>query len=360
MAKSTPQKTNSQTPQTTSVPSLQARRGILVGMGILLLLGVVSHFAWQRVEPQIRSESRYQVTAASIQITQQPEWLHSDVKLEALGRAGLLSETAEGVSTAGLSILDDPDQLEERVAMMLEFHPWIRSVGKITKSPPNRLLVEVEYRAPVAALSTGQLPSGPLQASDLIPIDSEGILLLASDLDPRQLGFLPRIDVSNLLRATGTQAPRAGEQWTDPRIVGAIDLINRLGPIWYQLSLLDITPSTAPEVIGNDRFYVYDLRSNGGTTIYWGAAPSIAPASESPFEAKLARLQSYIAQNGPLNSVQNSPARIDIRSEIKVIPRLVKKKKSPTEKTRTAKVPEGSPTTKTAQAPLNDESATIK
>lgn len=387
MAKPTSKEPDSLAASSAGVPSLHARRGILIGIGVLLFLGFLSRFAWQRAEPQIRSDSRYQVTAASIHITKQPEWLHNDVKLEALGRAGLFSETTEKASSTGLSILDEPAELEERVAMMLEFHPWVRAVGKISKSPPNQLMVEVEYRTPVAALSVGRMSVGRMPSSrtargmqnngspnngnlnngnpstepyDLIPIDREGVLLLASDLDRRQLGFLPRIEVQNLLRATGTQAPRAGEQWTDPRIAGAIDLINRLGPIWYELSLLDIAPSPSPEVMGNQRYYVYDLRTNGGTTISWGAAPSIAPIGESPFEAKLARLQSYIAQNGPLNSVQSSPERIDIRSDTKVIPRMVKRKKSSPDKTRTAKAPSEKPITKTAQAPVDGKSATVK
>lgn len=367
MPKSNPETTDVSSPAAPAVPSLHARRGLLLGIGILLMLGVCSHYVWERAKPRIRSDVRYQVSIATIQITEQPEWLHNDVKLEALGRAGLLSQTPEKAPDAGLSILDDPTQLEERVAMMLEFHPWVRSVGKISKSPPNQLMVEVEYRTPLAALSIGRSISNSARTnisagvtSNLIPIDQEGVLLLAQDLEQRQLGFLPRINVENLLQATQTQAPRAGEQWTDPRVAGALDLIYRLGKNWHQLSLLDITPSPSPEVRGNQRYYVYDLRTNGGTTISWGAAPSIAPVGESPFEAKLARLQSYIAQNGPLNSVQSSPARIDIRNDTRVIPRMVKNEKEPSKKTRTAKATSKEPITKTAQAPIEERSATVK
>ncbi len=303
--------------------SLLARRGTLTALAILSGVGLAMESARRMSGESLRSLPQYRVTASSVTLSPQPPWIRSDVKLEAFRDGGLLGDTT---GSGGLSVLDSPDRLEQRVATALAFHPWVRSVGKITKSPPNRLLVEVDYRRPLAAIYDGSIFS---------PIDREAMLLPPGDLARVELGLLPRIDLRQMLRDGGAAQPRPGDRWTDPRVIGAVALVAALGDSWVSLRLVDVAPSRSPEIRHNERHYVYELRTTSNTRIAWGTAPGHGPLDESPFEAKLDRLRTYIMRNGPLDSVATSPAWIDVRNGLTTRPRMVKKKQV---------------TTKTAQA----------
>ena len=295
--------------------SLLARRGALTALAILSGVGLAIESARRMTGDSFRSLPQYRVTATSVTLTAQPPWIRSDVKLEAFRDGGLLGDTTGGGS---LSILDTPDRLEQRVTTALAFHPWIRSVGKITKSPPNRLQIEVEYRQPLAAVYNG---------SAFSPIDHDAMLLPVGDLTRSEVGLLPRIDLRQMLHDGGASQPRPGERWTDPRVVGALALVAALRDAWGPLRLVDIAPSRSPEVRQNERHYVYELRSTGNTRIAWGTAPGHGPLGEASFTTKLNRLRTYVARNGPLDSVATSPAWIDVRNGITTRPRMVKKKR---------------------------------
>jgi hypothetical protein len=92
--------------------------------------------------------------------------------------------------------------------------------------------------------------------------------------------------------------------------------------------LVDILPSTRPEILDEHRFFVYDLMTRGGTRVVWGAAPGQSPPGEADFASKLDRLRSCVNQHGPLDTVQ-SPAIVDVRNQLTVTPRTVKKTDGP-------------------------------
>lgn len=303
--------------------SLLARRGLFVALSVLALGAVAANLTWRTYQAQLRQTPEYRVTAASIAITPQPMWVRSDVKTEALHQSGLLQATGG----EGMSILDSPQRLEERLATALGFHPWVARVGTIQRFPPNRVVVEVEYRRPIAAVQS---------RGALTPIDAELVVLPPQDLDPQDLRRLPRVQLGGAMHDVASL--RSGQTWSSPAIQGAVALVSKLGPLWGSLHLLDVTPSASPEVRGDQRYYVYELRTKGGTHIHWGAAPELGPVDESSFDEKLSRLNTFIAQNGPLESVTTSPKRIDIRDGVRIEPRI-------------AQEPDDTTGTKTAQAP---------
>jgi len=128
-----------------------------------------------------------------------------------------------------------------------------------------------------------------------------------------------------LPRLTGVVGPPpTGQGWDDPRVIGGVELAARLADDWESLHLFEIVPSARPEIQGDRRFFVYDLRSGGGTQIIWGAPPQESVPGEDDFGVKLQRLKQCAVEYGPLDSVK-SPAVIDIRRGIAVTPRTVKK-----------------------------------
>lgn len=283
--------------------TLKARRGVLVSLAILALLGVATRSAWQAFGPQVAQGPQYQVTPASVAITPPPAWVRGDVAADVFRVTGLDGQ---------LSVLDPPEELEKRIAAAFATHPWVRRVGAITKSPPNRVAIEVEYRTPLAAVAMG---------GALLPVDLDGAVLPTRDLSADALRYLPRIELVDPV----VRPPAVGALWTEPRLAGALSLVQSFGAAWNELNLFLVRIDRTPEVRAGQRFWSYNVISTGNTVVVWGAAPGFAPPDESPFARKLESLRRVIAREGPLDSVANSPALIDVRDGGTAYPRVVMK-----------------------------------
>lgn len=229
----------------------------------------------------------------------------ADVRSEVIRNAGL---------DGRLSTLDNSFMSVVQDAFVL--HPWIDSVGSIRKRFPGGVDVEVTYRKPIAVVEMSS-PQGVM----LIPVDQHAVHLPTGDVPEVYKRYLPRIQ--NII-----ERPPVGQRWDDLRMTGATDLAYRLADCWEQLSLVDILPSSRPEIMDEHRYFVYDLMTRGGTRIVWGAAPAQSPPGEDNFDAKLARLRTCVAEMGPFDTVR-SPAVVDVRNQLSVTPRTVKKKVEP-------------------------------
>ncbi|MEM6656175.1 MAG: hypothetical protein AAF596_10250, partial [Planctomycetota bacterium] len=268
----------------------------LAAAGVLALL---AFGAWQAMlsgNQRVAADPRYRVTAESIAVSPPPSWVRGDVRSEALSQFG---------PEATLSSLDPPERLEQPLATAFARHAWVHSVVRITKSPPNKLRVELEYRTPLAAIGDAGRPG------ELLLADAEAVRLPEADLTAAELRHLPRITLPASAAAAG--APPLGQPWVDTRVRGAVAIAGALGPAWWDLQLADIRPVDPPRRGAGASGPVYELLSQGGTRIVWGAAPMTVPSGEPSFPEKLARLTAYVNANGPLRG-DRSPASIDLRS----------------------------------------------
>jgi hypothetical protein len=281
------------------------RTRILVSLVVIAMLGYGMNAVWQYVAPRVKNRELYLLSAERITMTPQPEWITSNIRAEVIQNAGLEQR---------LSILDDAFMSVVKDAFAL--HPWIKSVDKITKQYPAGVQIDVTFRTPVAAVEMAS-EAGML----LVPLDNESVVLPPADVPDIRKRYLPRIQ--NLV-----DRPPLGQKWENPRVQGAVDLAVRLTDVWEDLHLVDIMPSTRPEILDEHRFFVYDLITRGGTRVVWGAAPGMSPPGEADFAAKLERLRRCVTEHGPLDTVQ-SPAIVDVRSQLTVTPRTVKKTTGP-------------------------------
>jgi hypothetical protein len=281
------------------------RTRVLVSLIVVALLGYGMQVVWQQVAPLVINREPYLLSAERITMTPQPEWITSDIRAEVIQNAGLEQR---------LSILDDAFMNVVKDAFAL--HPWIKSVEQITKQYPAGVQVNVTFRTPVAAVEMAS-EAGML----LVPLDNEAVVLPPADVPEIRKRYLPRIQ--NLV-----DRPPVGQKWENPRVQGAVDLAVRLTDVWEELHLVDIMPSTRPEILDEHRFFVYDLITRGGTRVVWGAAPGMSPPGEADFAAKLERLRRCVTEHGPLDTVQ-SPAIVDVRNQLTVTPRTVKKTTGP-------------------------------
>ncbi len=279
-------------------------RSVVIAI-VLLATGVAARIVWDRFEANLTRSPRYRITAEVIHIIPEapPPWIRSNVKAQVLRDSGI---------TDSLTLLDEPATIQRRLVDAFELHPWVDKVEQVVLASPTRIDVLLEYRQPVAV---AEVRVGG--RSELVPVDRYAVRLPDGDLTDVERSYLPRIsEIEN--------RPLVGEAWSDVRVQGAAQLAAHLRDVWEAYSLVDIIPSTYPEVQRSHRFFTYEIRTSGGTVIRWGAAPGFSPPGENSFEDKLARLSNYIQQHGRLESI-DSPKMLDVRNGLLVEKRTVKR-----------------------------------
>jgi hypothetical protein len=258
-------------------------------------------YAWQRWGEPNLSPDEFTVTQNQIVVTAQPGWIHADVKAEVLRTAGKAQWN-----------LRDPKLVEE-MAAAFALHPWVAKVVQVRKRYPARVDVELEYRRPVAAVevSSNNEPG-------LLFVDAAGVLLPSADFAPGQAKDFLRI-------AAGKETPAGvyGTAWGSERVAGAARIaaawegggaedrgqstedseLKR----WQKLKLYRIVPLQA-----SSGDITYELRTQEGARIVWGAAPGSESAGEPSPEEKMTLLEHYVADKGPLDR-ENGPTSIDLR-----------------------------------------------
>jgi hypothetical protein len=292
----------------------EAEHGALLGKPnfwtavlFVLALAIGANLAWRQFGPAIARQPQYQISADHIRITPLPPWIHSDVRAEALRDGGL---------AGALSVLDDREELEQRVRNAFGSHPWVAAVNRIALSLPAAIEVELDYRRPVAAVEVAADKS-----TTYSPIDIAGVRLPNADFSETDRRYLPRI-------VGASDQPLVGKVWTDERVLEGAQLAAGLGDAWSKLRLVEMIPSAESQKRGELRFHTFELTTSGGTRIRWGAAPGHeADAGESPFEVKRQRLLDYAANNGKLDSIEG-PELVDVRSDLVVVPRTAKRQPS--------------------------------
>ena len=190
---------------------------------------------------------------------------------------------------------------------------------------PASIEVELEYRRPLAVIEAAT-DDGPAY----LPIDAAGVRLPDADFSPVERRLLPRI--SGI-----TGRPAVGALWNDPRVIDGVRLVGSLADVWNELRLVEVVPSSHPQVRGEIRFYTFEITTSGGTRIVWGAAPgSERDAAESPLVVKRQRLLDYAAEHGKLDSI-DSPAMVDVRNDLIVVPRTARRPLADEDATATPK-----------------------
>jgi hypothetical protein len=274
---------------------------VVVGVALACLL-----YAWQRWGEPNLSPDDYAVTQSQIVVSAQPSWIHADLKAEVLRTTGKARWN-----------LRDPKLVEE-MAAAFALHPWVGKVVQVRKHYPARVDVELEFRRPVAAVEVSSK-----NEPGLLFVDAAGVLLPSADFAPGQAKDFLRI-------VAGKETPVGvyGTAWGSERVAGAA----RIAAAWEGFLLPSPLAGEGPGVRGKDELkrwqklklyrivplqgssgdIAYELRTQEGARIVWGAAPGSESAGEPSPEQKMMLLEHYVADKGPLDR-DHGPAMIDLR-----------------------------------------------
>jgi hypothetical protein len=258
------------------------------GAGILttLLVGVciagALFYSWSKWGPLVAQNSRYWVTAESIDLNNLPDWISPETQIKKeVFSSGLLEE----VSTL------DP-HAATRIAQAFELNPWVKNVERVTKSAPNRVRIELEYRQPIAVVWI-QLTAN---SGGWEPVDSEGVVLPEDRFhqEPERL--------SNYLRIVSQPPPQVpndvGITWPDDRVQHGATLATMLARLWREWGIDNIY--VARSVV--DASPVFSLRAGQNVKIIWGHGPGLEQSGELKAAQKLLLISEYLKQHGAISS----------------------------------------------------------
>lgn len=262
-------------------------RRLSAALVAVVALIVLATMGWKQWGPTIVGTPAYALDESKFDVTPQPPYIHGNVKRDAIRAGGL----------TGVSILDP--KLIDKVQHAFAVQTWVASVKRITKQHPARVVVELEYRRPVAMVEVMQG-----EERGLLPVDAEGVLLPPEDFSANQVKKYLRI-------ACGPTQPQGpvGTSWGDARITAAASIAASLGELWQKLQLYRIVytgddANSAPS---------FDLVTRDGSKVIWGHAPGQEASGEATASEKVAQLAAWHEHNGPL-SAAGDKREINVRN----------------------------------------------
>jgi hypothetical protein len=246
--------------------------GLLAGLAVIVLLAAGGYFGWKKWGVPVTQRNEYRIAAASIDITPQPAWIPSDVRQEAI-RDG---------SVENLSIFDK--QLTLRLCHAFEMHPWVHRVNRVSKRPPAKVQIELDYRRPVAWV---EVPPGVLPNNEvgLLPVDGEGVLLPPKDFVAEQVDEFVRIAVAGL-----TPCGLPGTAWGDPRVTSAAQIAALVTENFQDAHLHRILVSSRPGDTRDLGPPFFEITTRQGARFVWGSAPGHEQPGEPTAMQKSLRL----------------------------------------------------------------------
>jgi hypothetical protein len=276
-------------------------RGLVLTAFVIVAAIGGSIYAWRRWGEPAMQSAEYAVTPDAIAVTPQPTWIHSNVKTEVLRSLG----------SAHLDLHER--KLVEQVAHAFALHPWVAKVVRVEKRYPAQVHVDVQYRRPVLVVKI----DAPGEQG-LLFLDEQSVLLPSADFAPSQARGYLRI-------MAGGETPTSvyGTPWGSDRIAGAARIAAAWGNRWQPLGLYWIV---AARSAGGE--LLYELRTQDDKVrVVWGLAAGHESASEPSTEQKIAALERFVHDKGPL-AREGGPAVIDLRELAGAVDRTARAKGS--------------------------------
>lgn len=273
-----------------AVAFVLVQRRWLIAAVLLVLAGLGVSAAWRHWGGAVVAHPSYAIQAENIAVTPQPEWVHTDVKAEVV-RNGSLEK---------LQLLDP--QVTVKVARAFEIHNWVASVQRVSKQYPAKIVVELEYRRPVAMVEV--LDNGK---PGLVPIDGHGVVLPPENFAEQTRNYL------RIFAGETVPAGPVGTPWGDERVLGAASIALALSPHWKKLDLYRIRVTDDTLLTKKPAEIVYEVTNRDKAKILWGHAPGAERTGEASATEKLARLLAFAEKHGPFSP--DTASELDLRSK---------------------------------------------
>jgi hypothetical protein len=266
-------------------PRLVLRRvavAIAASVLALALAVVVGSQVLESMLHWLHSTKQYETTFAAIELVPPPPaWYRGGRRLFLHG----VLEAAQRPDTP-YSMLDlDLEELRREFRL----YPWVKLVGQVVRKYPNRIIVPLEYRTPVAR---ALLPGKP----GLVLVDDEGVILPSDDVDLEAVGrtiLLGKFEPPFELRPGRVWSSSEGKP--DEHVLAAVKLA-----AFLRSALVHVPAPVAP-VLQPKAIYPIPNVKNGlwlvnseSSLILWGDPPGDEPPGSLTASEKWAMLQRWL------------------------------------------------------------------
>ncbi len=256
-------------------------------MFAVLPLAILSYVAWYYYGAEHLDKVLYSLRPENIEITQQPEWIRSDVAKEVFQTHDL-----------GTVSLLDP-QSNAFIARAFESNPWIKSTTRVSKSQGGKVQIDVVYRQPVAMvyLRYKCVEEGVEKICEgFYPVDKDAIILPTDSFTEADASDYIVI-LANGAESTGEFA---GTEFGDPAVKVAVELcaILAAGREQYGLKTVQVERDYASTGSSPWKLTIY---AKDGRKIIWGRPPSHELHGEPPAKDKITRMADWL-KNAPADS----------------------------------------------------------
>lgn len=279
--------------------------GLLFALVPLLILG---YFGWYYYGAEHLDRTLYSLREENIELTPQPEWIHSDVRAEVFRNGAL----------ARVSLLEP--QATATIAHAFDAHSWIKSTHRVRKTSGGKVKVDVVYRRPAAMVYYRAAPAIGTQNVKVnqalcFPVDEEGFLLPSDDF--------ASAEVHNYFMIFAPNAAPAGDgmAFGDDRILEALKLVRLLEPLRQPLKLacIYVQPDAIEQQLGAFNSWIMNIATDDKRNIIWGHTPGKETKDEPRAEEKIGMLQAWLGSPASNSDV----AVLDLRHRRTISQRLV-------------------------------------
>ena len=254
-----------------------ATQRTIAGIAVVVFLVGAPYFAWSRWGKYVVRPDDYLLSGERIEINQKPSWIQADIKSQVVQRSQLEELTAL-----------DP-KVTVKVGQAFALHPWVSKVKIVSKAAGPKIVVDLEYRQPLAMI---EAPNGGFW-----PVDLDAVLLPIDEFSPAQTEQFLRIAVPGT-RPSGS----AGVPFGDRRVNDCVKIARLFAKSWRKVGFSRIV-ALQQQTSRSDPQYA--LAAPNGTQVVWGRAPGKERKGERSAEEKVAALVHFVGQRGPLHKLQN-------------------------------------------------------
>lgn len=257
----------------------------------LLTLG---YLGWYYYGADHFNQAFYSLKKENIALTQQPEWIRSDV----------LSDVFTDAKLSRVSLLDPTATAS--IAQAFENHAWIKSATRVTKNASGRVDVDLVYRHPVAMVYLASEGKNWFR-----PVDTEGFVLPGKDFHQEDIWNFFHIYADGATPG----AEHDGLAYRDPRVLEAILLCQFLNEKRDRLGLQDIVVHRDEWTTGGSNWIML-INTKDDLKINWGHIPERESTGEPAALQKLSRMSAWLdrqRRSKKLGSSGRSQDYLDLR-----------------------------------------------
>ena len=258
-----------------------------------VIIGSGSVHAIRFIKSWVQRQSVFSLNPSNVTLTPEPpDWL-TDGREKVLA---LLPELISKEENTASALTIDPNEIARRLLVKM---PWVESVKAVRVLHPDRLVLELAYRRPVAALS--------LVKQGVILLDSHGVVLKSADVrkdyldNMIQFNYADRL-VDQVVQRGGKHPAQLapGQAWNDVRIAESLALAGFLTEQDLARKRLRRLFRLIDAANVQDNLLV---RTSEDLWISWGRPPGQEQPGEPKAETKWRLLMEWLQLHGQSSAI---------------------------------------------------------